>query len=114
VRITLAELQVKDMSRKAVAATSRPSNPLFARLQVRISRELHDVIKRAAVMQGRTVTEFVVHALQSAAPQAISKSDQERLSLADPEAFAKALISPAKPNAALRRAFARANKLLGT
>ena len=32
--------------------------------------------------------------------------------MADQEAFAQALIAPAKPNPALKRAFAKANKLL--
>lgn len=51
------------------------------------------------------MTDFVVHALQMAAFRAIAESDQLRLSVVDQEAFAKALIAPAKPNAALKRAF---------
>ncbi len=46
------------------------------------------------------------------AQEAIAQSDQVRLSLADQETFAHAMIAPAKPNAALKRAFAKANKLL--
>jgi uncharacterized protein (DUF1778 family) len=34
------------------------------------------------------------------------------MSIADQKAFANALIAPAKPNAALKRAFTKANKLL--
>jgi uncharacterized protein (DUF1778 family) len=90
----------------------RASRPQSARLEARISRDLHLTVKRAAEMQGRTVTDFVVHALQSAASQAIEQADQVRLSLADQEAFANALIAPAKPNAALKRAFNKAGKLL--
>lgn len=100
------------MSGKAAVAPARPSKPQSARLEARISRDLHAVVRRAAEMQGRTLTDFVVHALQSAASQAIAEADQVRLSLADQEAFAQALITPAKPNAALKRAFAKANKLL--
>lgn len=90
-----------------------PESP-SARLEARISAELHAVVKRAAEIQGRTVTDFVVHALQSAAAQAIEQSDQVRLTVADQEAFARALLSPAKPNAALKRAFAKANRLLAS
>ncbi|NCX12626.1 MAG: DUF1778 domain-containing protein, partial [Betaproteobacteria bacterium] len=38
--------------------------------------------------------------------------DYVRMTVADQEAFAQALIAPGKPNAALKRAFAKANKLL--
>jgi uncharacterized protein (DUF1778 family) len=58
------------------------------------------------------MTDFVIHALQSAASQAIEPADQVRLAVADQEVFANALISPAKPNAALKRAFAKADQLL--
>jgi uncharacterized protein (DUF1778 family) len=60
------------------------------------------------------MTDFVIHALQSAASHAIEQADQVRLAVADQEAFANALISPAKPNAALKRAFAKADRLLAS
>jgi uncharacterized protein (DUF1778 family) len=60
------------------------------------------------------MTDFVIYALQSAASQAIEQADQVRLAVADQEAFANALISPAKPNAALKRAFAKADRLLAS
>jgi uncharacterized protein (DUF1778 family) len=47
-----------------------------------------------------------------AASRAIAQSDHVRLSVVDQEAFASALIEPAKPNAALKRAFNKASKLL--
>ncbi len=90
----------------------RPMKRPSARLEARISADLHGTIKRAAELQGRSVTDFVVYALQQAAARAIAQSDQLHLSRADQEAFARALIEPAKPEAALKRAFARANKLL--
>ena len=99
------------MTARAVA-TPRTVKPQSARLEARISQDLHMTVKRAAEIQGRTMTDFVVHALQMAATSAIAQSDHVRLSVADQEAFANALIAPAKPNAALKRAFAKANKLL--
>lgn len=83
-----------------------------ARLEARISQDLHMTVKRAAEIQGRTMTDFVAHALQMAATKTIAQADHIRLSVADQEAFANALIEPSKPNAALKRAFAKANKLL--
>lgn len=99
------------MTARAIAA-SHTSKPQSARLEARISQDLHMTVKRAAEIQGRTMTDFVVHALQVAANKTIAQADHVRLSVADQEAFANALIAPAKPNAALKRAFAKANKLL--
>jgi len=83
-----------------------------ARLEARISTELHVMLKRAAEIQGRTMTDFVVSAVQEAAQQAIQEAGVLRLSLADQESFAQALLSPPKPNAAMKRAFARHKKLI--
>lgn len=100
------------MTARAAIATLRAPKSQSARLEARISRDLHGAVKRAAELQGRTVTDFVVDALQSAASKAITQADHVRMSIADQEAFANALITPAKPNAALKRAFSKANKLL--
>jgi len=100
------------MTARAAIANPRAPKSQSARLEARISRDLHGAVKRAAELQGRTVTDFVVDALQSAASKAITQADHVRMSIADQEAFANALITPAKPNAALKRAFSKANKLL--
>lgn len=83
-----------------------------ARLEARISADLHAMLKRAAEIQGRTMTDFVVGAVQEAAQQAIREADVVRLSLADQKSFAQALQNPPKPAPALKRAFARRRKLL--
>lgn len=83
-----------------------------ARLEARISLELHALLKRAAELQNRTMTDFVVSAVQDAARKAIDESDVVRLSLADQERFAAALMAPQKPAPALKRAFARHRKLI--
>jgi len=38
-----------------------------ARLEARISTDLHSMLKRAAELQGRTMTDFVVSAVKDAA-----------------------------------------------
>lgn len=83
-----------------------------ARLEARISIDLHSMLKRAAELQGRTVTDFVVAAVQDAARRAIEHAEVIRLSLADQECFAQELLSPPQPAPALKRAFARRRKLL--
>ncbi len=89
-----------------------PAAATTARLEARISADLHSTLKRAAEIQGRTMTDFVVAAVQDAAQKAIAQAAFMHLTVADQEAFAKALISPPKPNAALKRAFKRRRQLI--
>ena len=84
-----------------------------ARLEARVSPEVHAMLKRAAELQGRTLTDFVVSAAQDAARQAIEQAEVIRLSLADQACFAEALLAPPRPTPALERAFARRRQLLG-
>lgn len=90
------------------------SSAATARLEARISTDLHAMLKRASELQGRTMTDFVIAAVQEAAQNAITDAEVIRLSLADQECFAQALLSPPKANPALKRAFARRRKLLST
>jgi uncharacterized protein (DUF1778 family) len=89
-----------------------PAATSTARLEARISADLHSMLKRAAELQGRTMTDFVVSAVQDAAQRAIEQAEVIRLSLADQECFAQALLSPPQPSHALERAFARRRALL--
>ena len=83
-----------------------------ARLEARISTNLRLMLKRAAELQGITMTDFVVAAVQDAAQRAIEQAEIVRLSLADQEHFAQALLTPPAPTPALERAFANRRKLL--
>ena len=85
-----------------------------ARLEARISADLHSMPKRAAELQGRTMTDFVVTAVQDAAQRAIEQAEIIRLTLVDQECFSQALLSPPQQTPALKRAFARRSKLLRT
>ena len=89
-----------------------PTATPTARLEARISTNLHSMLKRAAELQGRTMTDFVVAAVQDAAQRAIEQAEVVRLSLADQECFAQALLSPPQPSPAMERAFDRRSKLL--
>jgi uncharacterized protein (DUF1778 family) len=83
-----------------------------ARLEARISAELHATLKRAAALEDRTVTDFVIAAVQDAAQRAIRRADVIALTMADQDQFVRALIAPPKPNVALKRAFSRRRKLI--
>lgn len=90
----------------------KSTNASTARLEARISTELHAALKRAAELQNRTVTDFVIAAVQEAAHHAIEQTGVIRMSLANQEQFAQALLSPPKAAPALKRAFARHRKLV--
>lgn len=89
-----------------------PTATSTARLEARISTDLHKLLKRAAELQGRTMTDFVITAVQEAARSAIDQAEVIRLTVADQACFAQALLSPPKANPALKRAFARRRKLV--
>jgi uncharacterized protein (DUF1778 family) len=75
-----------------------------ARIDARLPQSVLDLIKRAADMQGRAVSDFVVTSAREAAEQAIEKQSMIQLSLAEQKRFAKGLNAPVKPNAAMRKA----------
>lgn len=91
-----------------------PAATPTARLEARISKDLHAQLKRAAELQGRTMTDFVVAAVEDAARRAIEQAEIIRLSLADQQRFADALLSPPPASPALKRAMKRHDELLRT
>jgi uncharacterized protein (DUF1778 family) len=77
-----------------------------ARLEARIAPEALAMVRRAAEIQGRSVSDFVVAAAQEAAQKTVSEITVIRLSRAAQEQFVKLLTRPHAPNRALRKAFA--------
>ncbi len=82
-----------------------------ARIEARIAPDALAAVKRAAEIQGRSVSDFVVAAAEDAANRTIEQAHIIRLSLEDQRRFAEAILNPPPPNKALRRA-ARAYKTL--
>lgn len=83
-----------------------------ARLEARIAPEVHALLKRAAEIEGRTMTDFVISAASAAARHAIAEVEIIRLSREGQEAFAKALLDPPKAAPAMERAFSNRERLL--
>lgn len=83
-----------------------------ARLEARITPNLQALLKRAAEIEGRSVTDFVVSAVQEAAERRIEQAQVIRLSLEDQKAFVEAILSPPEATAALKRAFKRHRELI--
>jgi uncharacterized protein (DUF1778 family) len=75
-----------------------------ARIEARIAPDTLAVVKRAAELQGRSVSDFVVAAAQDAARKTIEETQIIRLSVEDQRAFAAAILDPPAPSAALVRA----------
>jgi uncharacterized protein (DUF1778 family) len=72
------------------------------RLETRVTAEQKNLIERAAALQGRTVTDFVLTSVQDAARRAIEQHNRLALSVRDSEAFVDALLNPKPVNDRLR------------
>jgi uncharacterized protein (DUF1778 family) len=75
------------------------------RLEARVTPDQKELIERAASVQGRTVTDFVITALRDAAQKAIEDSTIWKLSRDQQKAFIEALADPPAPNQNLRAAY---------
>ena len=82
------------------------------RIEARITPEALAVVKRAAEIQGRSISDFVVAAAQEAAARTIEETQIIRLSVEDQRAFAEAILNPPEPGPALKRAFRRHRELI--
>lgn len=76
-----------------------------ARLDTRITPELLAQVRRAAEVQGRSVSDYVAATLQAAAQKDIAEFEVMRLSREASEKFAAQLIDPSPLAAGLTRAF---------
>lgn len=75
-----------------------------ARLEARIPPAIHALLQRAASLQGRTMSDFVVAAARDAAEIAIAQHGEIQLSMEEQRRFAKALLNPPPVAPALKRA----------
>lgn len=75
-----------------------------ARIEARITPDALAVVKRAAELQGRSVSDFIVAAAQAEANRTIEETQIIRLSVGDQRALAEAILNPPPPNEAMKRA----------
>ncbi len=75
-----------------------------ARIEARLSPDALEIVKRAAEIQGRSVSDFVVTAAQEAAHKAIEETQIIRLSMEDQQRFVELLLNPPPLSQALERA----------
>ena len=89
-----------------------PHAQATARLEARLPVEIHTMLKRAAELQGRTLTDFVVAAASEAARKTLEDMEIIRLSAEDQIRVAQAILNPPDPAPALIRAFERHRRLV--
>ncbi len=83
-----------------------------ARIEARIAPESLAAVKRAAEIQGRSVSDFVVVAALDAAQRTIKEAQIIQFSLADQERIADILVQPPVRSEALERAFRAHRELI--
>jgi len=64
------------------------------RLEARVTRDQKKLFQKAAKLQGRTVTDFVVTSAQEAATRILQEREVIALSARDREAFVASLMNP--------------------
>jgi uncharacterized protein (DUF1778 family) len=84
-----------------------------ARLEARVPEDVHALLKRAAEIEGRTLTDFVISAASSAALETVEKAEIIRLSGRSAEMLTELIANPPPMNDAMRRAHEHRARLLG-
>lgn len=83
------------------------------RIEARLSPDVLSLVKRAAALQGRSVSDFVVSASQDAAYRVIEEDAVIRLSVEDQRQFIDLLLNPPELSSALERASEAHRALFG-
>lgn len=95
------------------ASTVDKKHPRSERFEARVSREQKNLFLRAAELQGRTLTDFVIASAQQAAVDTVRTHEILRLSERDRQAFVSFLLSPPAPSARLEEAARRYRERTG-
>jgi len=83
-----------------------------ARLEARVTPKLKERLARAASLQGRSVTDFIITAATEAATRILREQEVLTLSARDRKAFVAALLKPPTPRGRLARAVKRYKRAL--
>lgn len=87
--------------------TRRPRQSSAAkayRFDARLNEDQKTLIQRAADLEGRTMTDFVLHSAEEAAERTIQQRTMLILSARESEKFVDALFHPREPGSVLRKA----------
>ncbi|MDE1947654.1 MAG: DUF1778 domain-containing protein [Burkholderiales bacterium] len=89
-----------------------PDPTRSARVEARIAPDALAVVRRAAELQGRSVSDFVVAAALKDAQRTIEDTQILRLSVEDQQRFADLLLSPPPLAPAMKRALEARKRLI--
>lgn len=91
-----------------------PETTRTARVEARIAPEALAVVRRAAELQGRSVSDFLVAAALKDAQRTIEDAQIIRLSLDDQQRFADLLLRPSPLAPAMKRAIKARKRLISS
>lgn len=93
------------MSQTAPQSRKRRASKVKAyRFDARLNHEQKVLIQKAADLEGRTMTDFVLHSAETAAERTIAERAILILSARETEVFVESIMNPAPPGAVLRAA----------
>ena len=97
----------------ATAARKIADRTRRERLEARITADQKALIQRAAELEGRSVTDYVVSSVQDAAKRTVEAHDIIVLNAAESRAFVDGLLNPSPVNARLQDSLRRYRALTG-
>lgn len=83
------------------------------RLEARITQAQKALLKQAAELEGRTLSDFIVQAASDAALRTVQAYQVISLTAQEQKVFVEALLNPPAPGPRLRSAARRYRKLMG-
>ena len=92
------------MNQATLKSKRRAPQAKVFRFDARLNEEQKVLIQKAADLEGRTMTDFVLHSAEEAAERTIEERAMLILSARETEAFVDAVLRPAAPGPVLRRA----------
>ncbi len=86
---------------------------LTTRIEAKVTPETKALIQQAADIESSTLADFLSKSAQAAAQAVIRNHNVLKLNAEDSRAFAEAILNPAEPNEALKKAMRRHKQELG-
>lgn len=87
-------------------------NTRSERIEARTTPSVLAVVRQAAEMQGRSLSDFIMAAAEDAAKRAIEEQQTIRLSAEDQKRFVEAILNPPPSTPAMQRAWEHHSRLV--
>mgnify|MGYP000323084526 CR=1 FL=1 len=88
------------------------STETITKINFRVPSEIKEVVERAALVSGLTMTDFAIQTLLERANEVLEHYEMRKLSDRDRDIFLALLDEEPQPNEALRGAFAAHDRLI--